>query len=277
MRITTKFLLTILTIVLFGVGFVRAQDRQTINTIDRLERQTDRFLRSVDAALDNSRLDGAGLENDFTARVEALENAADRLREGAQDDEATVRDVKNLLSRAMNIEIMMRQYDTSPVAREDWRIVKDTLDSLARMHDMEWAWTMSENPYWRIVSERTIFERLENRSDEFRHSFNDALDLSRFNGTELEDNVLDLVKAFEASTDRLEDRVRKGERLLPSDVELILSNARTIDSFMRRHELSQIALSDWARVKINLDELAMLNNVIWRWLVEPVVLRNARY
>ncbi len=276
MKKIQKLMGVVLMLALFGVGFVleaqtKRGDWRTMNTIKRLETQTDRFRRSLDAALDMSKLDGTDLEDDFMARVDALEIAADRLRDRAEDNEIIVSDVENVLSRGLTIEMQMRAHRTSPRAMRDWMAVRNTLDRLASAHRVAWVWTVNQNPYWRTASQRRVFDRLENRSDEFRMSFDDALDASRLDGTELEDNAVELVKSFEESVDRLEDRVSRGERLSASDVELLLGSAITIDNFMKKHALSPRAERDWAQVKANLEELAMINNVIWRWTVEPIV------
>jgi hypothetical protein len=109
-----------------------------------------------------------------------------------------------------------------------------------------------------------IIHRIEQQSDRFRSSLDAALDKSRFNGTNSEDDINSFIKDFYEQTKRLHERFDKHQSTSP-DVEAVLSRAARIDDFMRRNRLSSKAQDDWSTLKSNLDELASAYNVGWRW------------
>jgi hypothetical protein len=109
-----------------------------------------------------------------------------------------------------------------------------------------------------------ILRRIEQQSDHFRSSLDSALDRSRFNGSNREDNINKSIKDFYEQTKRLRDRFDNHKSTSP-DVEAVLDRAARIDDFMRRNRLSSKAQDDWSTLKSNLDELASAYNVSWRW------------
>lgn len=109
-----------------------------------------------------------------------------------------------------------------------------------------------------------IIKRIEQQSDRFRSSLDNALDRSRFNGSNREDDINSFIKNYYEQTKRLRDRFDKHQSA-SADVEAVLDQAARIDDFMRRNRLSSRAQDDWSRLKGNLDELASAYNVSWRW------------
>ena len=109
-----------------------------------------------------------------------------------------------------------------------------------------------------------ILKRIEQQSDHFRSSLDSALDKSRFNGSNREDDINRFIKDFYEQTKHLRNRFDKHQSTSP-DVQSVLDRAARIDDFMRRNRLSSKAQDDWANLKSNLDELATAYNVSWRW------------
>ncbi|HEX3249943.1 MAG TPA: hypothetical protein VHS05_10985 [Pyrinomonadaceae bacterium] len=109
-----------------------------------------------------------------------------------------------------------------------------------------------------------ILRRIEQQSDRFRSSLDSALDKSRFNGSNREDDINAFIKAFYEQTKQLRDHFDK-HHSASADVEAVLNRAARIDDFMRRNRLSSKAQDDWSTLKTNLDELASAYNVTWRW------------
>lgn len=109
-----------------------------------------------------------------------------------------------------------------------------------------------------------IIKRIEQQSDRFRSSLDNALDKSRFNGSNREDDINSFVKDYYEQTKRLRDRFDK-HNSATGDVEAVLDRAARIDDFMRRNRLSSKAQNEWSTLKTNLDELATAYNVSWRW------------
>ena len=113
-------------------------------------------------------------------------------------------------------------------------------------------------------STHQILNRIEDRTDRFRESLDSALDDSRLNGSNREDNINQFVRDFEQATDRLRDRFDKGQRIT-ADVQEVLNRASRIDNFMRRRRLGNNVESEWVSLRQDLNELARLSNVSRRF------------
>jgi len=109
-----------------------------------------------------------------------------------------------------------------------------------------------------------ILHRMEDQANKFRHSLDAALDRSRLNGTNREDDINAFIKNFDEQTKRLHDRF-DDHKSVAADVEAVLNSAASIDQFMRRQHLNERAQNDWSTLRGNLDELAAAYNVTWRW------------
>jgi hypothetical protein len=109
-----------------------------------------------------------------------------------------------------------------------------------------------------------ILKRIENQSNNFRHSLDASLDRSRLNGTNREDDINSFMKNFEEQTKRLRDRF-DDHKSVAADVEAVLNGAASIDQFVYRQRLNERAQNDWSTLRASLDDLARAYNVAWRW------------
>jgi hypothetical protein len=109
-----------------------------------------------------------------------------------------------------------------------------------------------------------ILHRIEQQSDRFRSSLDSALDKSRFNGSNREDDINSFIKDFYEQTKHLRNRFDKHQSTAP-DIEAVLDRAARINDFMERNRLSSKAQEDWSTLKGNLDELSSAYNVTWHW------------
>jgi hypothetical protein len=117
---------------------------------------------------------------------------------------------------------------------------------------------------WYRGNVREIIRQLESDTDRFKSSLDRALDNSHLNGTRAEDEINDYVKRFEAATDRLRDRA-EDQQYAPGLAREVLVRGRSINVFMRTHNLRGDAEVDWIRVRSDLTRLANSYNVRWRW------------
>ena len=252
-------------------GQVFRTTAQMENTLKRLERNTDRFSRSIDAALDRSRLNNTDTEDQANALVDELEFATDRLKDRADDNVVNTFDVNEVLRRGMYLDMFMQRHNFSPAAERDWRMVRSDLDRLARVYGVTWTWvpqtiqSSALNKAWT----RQVIHRLEETTDQFRSSFDSGLDRSRIDGSAYEDFMNNVMAQFERSVDKLEDDANSSKQLNPANIKLALNDAATIDNFLRRYTLPERTRRDWARVKANLDDLAFVNQVAWDWSMKP--------
>ena len=110
-----------------------------------------------------------------------------------------------------------------------------------------------------------MIHRIEKQSDKFRVALDATLDKSRLDGTRLEDDINAFVKEFYAQTKTLHDHF-DAHKSSNADVQSVLDRAARIDDFMRRNRLKKKnAEKEWAKLRVNLDELARDYNVSWRW------------
>ena len=109
-----------------------------------------------------------------------------------------------------------------------------------------------------------IIRNLETDSDTFKSSLDRALDHSPLDGTRSEDEINEYVKQFEHATDKLKDKA-EDQKYAPNLAREVLVRGRSINSFMRKHQLGQDANNDWARVRDDLTLLAHGYRINWRW------------
>lgn len=119
-----------------GRGYTKAQVEQIIR---RLENQSDRFVRSFDRSLDNSRVDGSMREDNLNQRARDLENALDGLRQDFdrmdryQDTRAQVSSVLNV---AEDINRAVRNRRLRGNTERLWSRVRTELNTLASVYNL---------------------------------------------------------------------------------------------------------------------------------------------
>jgi predicted glycoside hydrolase/deacetylase ChbG (UPF0249 family) len=289
-------LFTLACLCMFAVGFSRTvsaqrpyrmNDRQVDNMLRHMEQQSDRFRSSLDAALDKSRFNGSDREDDINAFVKDFYEQTKRLHNHFDDHKSTGADVQAVLERAARIEGFILRHPLTPRAQDDWSKLKANLDELAAAYEVSWSWSDKVTRYSQIVSEypgttnvgngavvpyrvndrevEQILKRIENQSDKFRSAIDSALDKSRLDGTRREDDLNSFVKAFYEQTKALRDHF-DDHKSTGADVQSVLERASRIDEFMRRNRLRRNnADKEWEKLRMNLDELARVYNVNWRW------------
>ena len=111
---------------------------------------------------------------------------------------------------------------------------------------------------------REIIRNLETDTDTFKNSLDNALDHSPLDGTRSEDEINEYVKQFEHATDKLKDKA-EDQKYAPNLAREVLVRGRSINAFMRKHQLAQAANIDWDRVRNDLTLLAHAYRINWRW------------
>lgn len=263
----------VILLVVFQAPATQGQQLRTTATtkqlVSRLETNTDRFSTSVDAALDRSRLDDSHLEDQFNALVDEFELATDDLKDQIDRDMVIAADVREVLRRALSLDMFMRRHTLTPAAQANWTQVKKDLEQLAGSYSIAWVWAPTTDAALNRASTRRVINRTEEAADDFRESFDATLDRSRIDGREYEDFMNKVVATFENTLDRLDDQTSRSDNLNTDDLNTVLNNAKAIDDFLRRHNVSGRAMRDWSRVKANLDDLVFVNRVSWSWSPRP--------
>jgi hypothetical protein len=259
----------------------RITDREVEKIIHRIEQQSDKFRASLDSALDKSRFNGSTREDDINAFVKDFYRETKHLHDQFDHHKSTAPDVESVLERATRIDSFMNRYPLSPRAQNDWATLKANLDELATAYNVGWRWGI--NPIGAAVSDgggvevsgmpyrisdrevEKVINRIEKQSDRFRSALDAALDKSRLDGTRREDDINAFVKDFYKETKTLRDHFDH-HKSTGADVQSVLDRASRIDDFMRRNRLKKKeAEREWSSLKQNLDELASVYSVTWRW------------
>lgn len=252
----------------------RISDREVARLLDRIKSKTGTFRQSLKKALNKSRIDRTQREEDINAYVKAFEEETKHLDEHFDHHKSTVADVQSVLNRASRIDAFMIRHPLDTRVQGDWATLRADLELLGNAYNINWQWDGQwrtplpvELPY--RISDQQVEEtihRIEGQSDVFRKSLDSALDQSRLDGTRREDDINSFVKEFYQETKRLHDHF-DSHKSTASDVQTVLDRAAQIDQFMRRNRLQRDrdAQKEWLRLRANLDELARVYNVNWRW------------
>ncbi|HKY45092.1 MAG TPA: hypothetical protein VJM50_18520 [Pyrinomonadaceae bacterium] len=257
----------------------RLSDKEVERILHRTENQANAFRRSLDAALDRSRLNGTNREDDINAFIKNFDQQTKQLHERFDDHKSVAADVEAVLNRAADIDQFMRRQPLSERAQNDWSAVRASLDELAAAYNVTWRWegvavlspttvitgTPVGLPYRLSDKEvERILHRIEQQSGKFRDSLDSALDRSRLNSTDREDDINAFIKQFDQEVRRLHDRFDE-RKSVAADVQSVLDRAARIDNFMRRRGLTENAQNEWSALRVNLDQLAAAYAVAWRW------------
>ncbi|HEX8130511.1 MAG TPA: hypothetical protein VF527_15525 [Pyrinomonadaceae bacterium] len=119
-----------------GRGYTKTQVEQIIR---RLENQSDRFVRSFDRSLDNTRVDGTMREDNLNQRARDLENALDLLRQEFDRTDRyqdTRSQVSSVLNIAEDINRAVRNRRLRGNTERLWARVRTELNSLASIYNL---------------------------------------------------------------------------------------------------------------------------------------------
>lgn len=257
----------------------RLSDKEVQRILRRIENQAKNLRRSLDDALDRSRLNGTNREDDINAFIKNFDEQTKRLHDRFDDNKSVAADVEAVLNRAADIDQFMRRQRLSERAQNDWSALRASLDELAAAYNVDWRWegvaVLSGNtvitgtpvglPY-RLSDQEVerILHSVEQQSGKFRSSLDSALDRSRLDDTNREDDINSFIKQFDQEVRRLHDRFDE-KKSVGADVQTVLERAAQIDTFMRRRRLTESAQNEWQALRASLDQLAEAYGVTWRW------------
>jgi hypothetical protein len=257
----------------------RLSDKEVERILQRIENQSNNFRRSLDAGLDRSRLNGTNREDDINAFIKNFNEQTKRLQDRFDDRKSVAADVEAVLNGAASIDQFMRRQRLSERAQTDWSTLRASLDDLAEAYNVTWRWeglavggpitVVTGTPVgiaYRLSDKEVeqILHRIEQQSGKFRSSLDSALDRSRLDDTNREDNINAFIKEFDQEVKRLHDRF-DDRKSVAADVQAVLDRAARIDVFMRRRGLTEKAQNEWSALRENLDQLAAAYSVVWRW------------
>jgi hypothetical protein len=118
----------------------RINDNDVKAIISRIDAQAEHFRHSLRDALNHSRFNHTGAEDDINAFVKNFENATDRLKDRFGKHNAATDDAEEVMRRAARIDVFMRAHELSSRAQEDWQALRRNLDELAAAYNVSWRW-----------------------------------------------------------------------------------------------------------------------------------------
>lgn len=282
---TNRILLLFLITGIVSIGSVvqaqkpyRVSDRTVESLLERIEARTDTFRRAMDTALDRSRYDDTQTEDNILEFMTEFENATDRLNEKFDDGQSVDADVIAVLNGAARIDNFMKRHRLTNNSQRTWGYLKADLNTLARYYNVSFNWQAAVANNTRVnakpyrVSDRqvnAVLTRIETRTDNFKRRMDTALDRSRLDDTEREDDVMEYITQFENATDRLRQKFDAKESV-DTDVQDVLNRAAVINHFMNRVELMRAVERNWINIKNDLDIISGYYNVAFDWTKRPV-------
>lgn len=278
MRRTNKLLMLSL-LLLVGLGTTstalaqwRLSNSEIRNVIQRVETRTDNFSRNLENALDRSALNGTAREDEINRLVSDFENATDQLRTRFESRQATATDARAVLDRAALIERFLLNNRLDVRVGQDWQMLRADLDRLATAFNLGWRWdTTSGYPggstggdLYTNTRTRQLAQSLAVAANQFRRSFDQAVNRSGMNNSSAEYQLRGRVGEFQMATTRLRDRINR-RQATAAEIQSLLQQASVIDNFMRSYQLTNRAESNWNTVRTDLDGLANAANIAWNW------------
>lgn len=118
----------------------RVSDKEVEQIIHRVESQSDTFRKSLDRALDKSRYNDTGREDDINAFVKEFYKETKTLHDHFDHHKSTSGDVQTVLDRAAQIDQFMRRNRLQKNAQRDWSVLRTYLDELAQVYNVSWRW-----------------------------------------------------------------------------------------------------------------------------------------
>lgn len=247
---------------LYGQG-PQTPSASTQAAVRMLEQRVDEFEKVLSSEIDKSKFNETESEDMIDAYVDELELSTDRLRRRA-DRGPIAWDVSQVLGDALRVEDFVEKNSLPANVKTSWAAVKTPLDQLAKTYGIAWVWKAQNYPTLSDENRDRVILRLEDTADDFRVSFDNALELGRADGTSYEDHMMSVVRTFENALDDLADGDQR-DKADEKSVLTVLNNAKAIEGYMSRYKMTPRAVVDWYRVRANLDDLARMYKVTWTW------------
>ncbi len=280
MRNISKFIAAAVMLALLNVGAAttavaqrqyRLSDNALRNLIQRIETRTDTFRRTLDIALDRSRLNGTAREDEINRLVADFEAATDQLRNRFERRQSTAADVRSVLDRAALINNFLLTNRLDFRGSQDWRLLQNDLDQLANAYYVSWNWNTTGSIGGVPANDaqlRRLIRQIDNRATAFSRTFRNQLirtNLDRFERDEASRHLTQ----FETATVQLRNRFNNG-RATESDVRPVLEHATYLNNFLVSRQLGSGVENNWNLLRQELEQLAGSYNIAWNWNTTPL-------
>jgi|SRR5215204_2490937 len=134
------YILTGLLVLVFCMAQASSAQEDVGRLLQELENNADRFAKSFDNAVDNSKLNGTSTEGEATRYVHDFEDSTDRLKKAYDKQKDTRIAAQEVIMRAKVINKVMKKYKLDSTSQTDWRSVKGNLNRVAAAYKMKIRW-----------------------------------------------------------------------------------------------------------------------------------------
>ena len=256
------------------ISYSKGQVQQILK---RIEEKTDRFTKIFDESLDDSRLNGSRVEDNYTDLTKNLENQTDELRREFDRNDSYAENtpnVRSVVNAATDVDRIMRRRNFGRQTENLWISLRADINSLARIYRVPNvgsssyrivsrgnAGNISRNPRGRTFSKQQIedlLKKIEEGTDAFTKRFDETLDDSRLNGSRAEDNYTDRARALEHAADELRrefDFNDPGGENRENAVK-VLSAATVVDRIMKSRNFGNQTEAAWLGLRADINSLA---------------------
>ena len=283
MRIIYKIFGTAMVLTLINIGVTssalaqrqyRDTDTNMRNLIRRIETRSDTFSRTLENALDRSRLNNTAQEDEINRLVTDFEYATDQLKTRFENRQSTSTDARAVLEKAAMINSFLVNNRLETRVDQNWRLLQGDLDLLARAYYInDWRWDTGTGTgigtgYSLTDAQmRQLARRISNRTNQFSRSLRLALNRSSINGTSEEDEASRNLIALETAANQLNRTNTR--RFTESEARNVLEPAAFLNSLMANHAFTAAAERDWTMLRQDMDQLASASNIAWNWNTGP--------
>ena len=108
------------------------------NLISRIDSRATTFRNTLDAALDQSQLDGTNAEDNINTFVRDFDTAVDNLRQRFESRQSTAADAQEVLNHAALIDRFVNRRRLDARVQQDWSAVRLQLNQLATAYNVTW-------------------------------------------------------------------------------------------------------------------------------------------
>ncbi len=249
----------------------RESDSSMRNLIRRIETRSDTFSRTLENALNRSALNGTAREDEINRLVTDFEAATDQLRTRFNERRSTQADARAVLDRATLINSFLLNNRIDFRVEQDWRLLRNDLDQLARAYYLTWRWDSVGSGTGYDLSDaemRRLLNQINSRTTAFSRTFRNQLN-RRNVGADYELNEARRhLSEFETAVMQLRNRFNYRQSN-ESEIRDVLEHGTYLNNFMVRHQLSYAAENNWTQLRSDLDRLASASNIAWNWSTTP--------
>ena len=239
-------------------------EQQLKDLLNSIEKDTQRFAKSADTALDKSGYDGTPREDELNTHLKNFTYSTGMLRKNYGQPMASGY-VEEVLRKGVTIEGFLKRNPLDGV-EGDWTTLRTDLKKLAEVYGVN----LEDSRYatGAQVGEadiKNLLQHIEDMADKYKLTLDAAMDNSPLNNTSTEDQINAINSEFRAATRRLEDN--RNNDSAPQDAKEVLVRAKRINDFLVKHsaKLTPEVQSAWAAVRTDLERLARLYSVNWQW------------